>query len=197
MAGIAGALQLCGSFQVRLREKMAITRIFANGWASPLLRYILGGTAAALLVSLAATLATFPLVAFHFNRVPLFGIFVTLLALPSLPVLLVSSLVSAGAGLIHPLLGQVFGWVAWLPLSYLLLLVSHGPDTTISGAWIGKPFIWSWHLVLGGPALFAGADRAFEKAGGSSHFVAVLGKGWGYRKLESPYLESPYLEFQG
>ena len=150
MAGIAGALQLCGSFQVRLREKMAITRIFANGWASPLLRYILGGTAAALLVSLAATLATFPLVAFHFNRVPLFGIFVTLLALPSLPVLLVSSLVSAGAGLIHPLLGQVFGWVAWLPLSYLLLLVSHGPDTTISGAWIGKPFIWSWHLVLGG-----------------------------------------------
>ncbi|MCH7620357.1 MAG: DNA internalization-related competence protein ComEC/Rec2 [Chloroflexi bacterium] len=146
MAGIAVALPL----QARLREKMATARIFGRGWASPLLRHILGWTAAALLVSLAATLATFPLVAFHFNRVPLFGIFVTLLALPALPFLLVSSLVSAGAGLIHPLLGQVFGWVAWLPLSYLLALVSHGPDTTVSGTWIGKPFIWSWYLVLAG-----------------------------------------------
>jgi len=146
MAGIAVALPL----QARLREKMATARILGRGWASPLLRHILGWTAAALLVSLAATLATFPLVAFHFNRVPLFGIFVTLLALPALPFLLVSSLVSAGAGLIHPLLGQVFGWVAWLPLSYLLALVSHGPDTTVSGTWIGKPFIWSWYLVLAG-----------------------------------------------
>ena len=144
MAGIVVALPPLS----RLRGKIAANRIFGSGWASPFLRHILGWTAAALLVSLAATLATFPLVAFHFNRVPLFGIFVTLLALPSLPFLLGSSLVSAGAGLIHPLLGQVFGWVAWLPLSYLLLLVSAGPDTTISGAWIGKPFIWCWYLVL-------------------------------------------------
>ena len=99
---------------------------------------------------LAATLPTFPLVAFHLNRVPLFGIFATLLALPSLPFLLLSSLASAAAGLIHPLLGQVFGWVAWLPLSYLLALVSAAPDTTISGAWIGKPFVWTWYLVLAG-----------------------------------------------
>ena len=176
MAGIAGALQLCGSFQVRLREKMATTRIFANGWASPLLRYILGGTAAALLVSLAATLATFPLVAFHFNRVPLFGIFVTLLALPSLPVLLVSSLVSAGAGLIHPLLGQVFGWVAWLPLSYLLLLVSDGPDTTISGAWIGKPFIWSWYLVLGGLLFLPELTGRLRRLGGPRISLLSLAK---------------------
>ena len=146
MAGIVVALPPLAW----LGEKMAAGRIFGSGWASPLLRHTLGWTAAALLVSLAATLATFPLVAFHFNRVPLFGIFVTLLALPPLPFLLVSSLVSAGAGLIHPLLGQVFGWVAWLPLSYLLALVSAGPDSTISGDWIGKPFIWSWYLVLAG-----------------------------------------------
>ena len=43
---------------------------------------------------------------------------------------------------------QVFGWVAWLPLSYLLALVSYAPDTTISGTWMGKSFIWSWYLVL-------------------------------------------------
>ena len=152
IVGIVVALPL----QARLREKMAANRIYDSGWASPTLRHILGWTAAALLVSLAATLATFPLVAFYFNRVPLFGIFVTLLALPSLPLLLGSSLVSAGAGLIHPLLGQVFGWVAWLPLSYLLVLVTAGPDTTISGTWIGKPFIWSWYLVLAGLVFLPG-----------------------------------------
>ena len=146
MAGIAVALPL----QAGLREKVVANRIFGSGWASPPLKYILGWAAAALLVSLAATLATFPLVAFHFDRMPLFGIFVTLLALPALPFLLVSSLVAAGAGLIHPLLGQVFGWVAWLPLYYLLALLSYGPDTTISGAWIGKTFLWSWYLVLAG-----------------------------------------------
>ena len=162
MAGIAVALPL----QARLREKMATARIFGRGWASPLLRHILGWTAAALLVSLAATLATFPLVAFHFNRVPLFGIFVTLLALPALPFLLVSSLVSAGAGLIHPLLGQVFGWVAWLPLSYLLALVSHGPDTTVSGTWIGKPFIWSWYLVLAGLVFLPELTGRLRRLGG-------------------------------
>ena len=144
MTGIVVALPL----QDQLREKIAATGILGSGWVSSILRHILDGTAAALLISLAATLATLPLVAFHLNSVPLFGIFVTLLALPSLPLLLVSSLLCAGAGLINPLLGQVFGWVAWLPTSYLLALVSAAPDTTISGSWMGKPLIWSWYLIL-------------------------------------------------
>ena len=162
MVGIVVALPL----QNRLREKITSARIFGSGSGRTILVKILGGTAAALLVSLAATLATLPLVALNFDRVPLFGIFVTLLALPSLPFLLMSSLASALAGLAHTLLGQVFGLVAWLPLSYLLALVSNAPDTTISGSWMTKPLVWAWYLILAGLVFAPGLAGRWKRMRG-------------------------------
>ena len=70
----------------------------------------------AVAVSAVATLATLPLIAFNFQRIPTVGIPATVLALPALPFLLVTSAVAAVAGLVHPTAGQVVGWVAWLPL---------------------------------------------------------------------------------
>ena len=104
---------------------------------------------AALVVSLAATLATLPLVAFNFHRIPLFGIFGTVLALPALPFVLLGSLITALAGLANPVLGQFFGWLTWVPLSYLLGLVNLAPGETVSGSWVGAPLVWAWYLVAG------------------------------------------------
>ena len=81
-------------------------------------------TATAAIMSVAATLATWPLVAFYFDRIPFAGIFVTLLALPALPFILVGTLATGLAGLIHPVLGQLSAcwpgclshtWWAWYP----------------------------------------------------------------------------------
>ena len=102
----------------------------------------------ALVISLAATLATWPLVAFYFNRIPLAGIPVTLLALPTLPFILLGTLATAAAGLIHPQLGQLFGWIAWLPLSYLVGLVSQAPGPMVSGSWVAGPLLWAWYVML-------------------------------------------------
>lgn len=152
MAGIV----LSMPYQAAIREKITGGPGLDGSWWRVWLRYIAGWTAAALLVSLAATLATLPLVAFNFHRIPLFGILVTVLALPSLPFILAGSLGAALAGLIHPALGQMFGWLAWVPISYLLGLVSLAPGATLSGGWVGAPLVWTWYLTLGGLVLLPG-----------------------------------------
>ena len=108
--------------------------------------------ASALVVSVAATLATMPLVALNFQAVPVLGVPTTILALPALPFALVGGMTAALAGLVHPLLGEVAGWVAWGPLSYLLGLVSWPPDglaQALPGEWVGLPLVWAWYLALG------------------------------------------------
>ena len=107
-------------------------------------------TATAAIMSVAATLATWPLVAFYFDRIPFAGIFVTLLALPALPFILVGTLATGLAGLIHPVLGQLIGLLAWVPLRYLVGLVSMAPAPTVSGSWVGLPLVWAWYALLVG-----------------------------------------------
>ncbi len=102
-----------------------------NRWWSSVLR----GLSLAVVVSLAATLATLPLVAFNFHRIPTLGIPATILSLPALPPMLAASALAAVAELVHPVMGQVAGWVAWVPLWYLVSLVhlfSLVPGSTVS-----------------------------------------------------------------
>ena len=110
---------------------------------------------AAAVVSVAATMATWPLVAFNFDRVPLLGILITMLALPALPLILFGALATSVLGLLHPALGQLLGWVTWVPLSYLVELVKSAPGVTVSGAWLGTELIWAWYLLLASLLLVA------------------------------------------
>jgi len=59
----------------------------------------------AAVVSVGATLATWPLMASNFDRLPLSSIPATLLALPAMPFILIGALVTGGLGLVHPTLG--------------------------------------------------------------------------------------------
>ena len=120
-----------------------------TGW-QPWVRATSTSTATAAIISVAATLATWPLVAFYFDRIPFAGIFVTLLAVPALPFILVGTLATGMAGLIHPVLGQLLGLLAWVPLSYLVGLVSLAPAPTVSGSWVGLPLVWAWYALLVG-----------------------------------------------
>ena len=80
--------------------------------------------AAAPAVGIAATVGTLPLLAFAFHRFSLLGIPTTLLAMPALPPLLVGSAITGALGLVWGPLGTAAGIVTWLPISYLLWLVS-------------------------------------------------------------------------
>ena len=144
MAGISLALP----YQAKVAEwltKSSESR--GSGW-QPWVRALLTSMATAAIISVAATLATWPLVAFYFDRIPFAGIFVTLLALPALPFILLGTLATGLAGLIHPVLGQLIGLFAWVPLTYLVGLVSLAPAPTVSGSWVGPHLVWAWYALL-------------------------------------------------
>ena len=125
-------------------------------WVGPALGGAAGFLVSGVIVSAAATLATFPLVAFHFQQLPLLGIPTTILAAPLLPFALVGALVSAMAGLVHPALGQVIGWPASVPLTALLELVALVPGWTVAGDWNDSRLIWAWYVALVVILLLAG-----------------------------------------
>ena len=90
-------------------------------WAIQLsaLRAPLDAAVSILGVSIAATVATLPLIAFHFERVSTLGIPASVLTLPALPFLIVSSAGAALVGLVSATLATPFGWLAWGAGAYL------------------------------------------------------------------------------
>ena len=134
MCGIALALPWQESASQSVSAAVSRRYGLRNRWAGG------GGVAlswlaAGIIVSAAATLATLPLVAFHFGRLPLLGIPATLLAAPLLPFALAGGLAAALAGLVHPWLGQLAGGLALIPLAALLELVALVPGPALSGQW--------------------------------------------------------------
>ncbi len=75
-------------------------------------------------VSLGAIIGVGPLVAYYFGIISFVGPPATFLALPALPAIIVTSALAGGLGFIALSAAQVIGWLAWLPLSYLLLVVN-------------------------------------------------------------------------
>jgi competence protein ComEC len=75
-------------------------------------------------ISLGAIIGVGPLVAYYFGIISLVSTPATLLSLPSLPPIIITSALAGGLGFIALPAAQVIGWLAWLPLSYLLLVVN-------------------------------------------------------------------------
>jgi competence protein ComEC len=131
--GRRGVARVCGSRDTLAATGNLITDVFA--------------------ASLAATLAVAPLLAYNFGLVSLVGLPATFLSLPALPFIIVTSAVVAFVGLITSLVAQVLGWLAWLFLSYLIVLVQ-GFDA-LPHASLSVTTISTWH-VLGYYAILAG-----------------------------------------
>ena len=144
LAGIALALpwqeaasRSIAGFAERFRWRKAAPAGVFLGWAA-------SGT----IISAAATLATFPLVALNFGAVPLLGIPSTILATPLLPFGLMGGLAAGVAGGINPLLGQLIGLPASMPLTALLLLVDLTPKWTVEIAEQSSSPAWIWYATL-------------------------------------------------
>ena len=118
-AAIAGIAAFSDTFGNALRSSIE-RRI---GWRSAL-RAPLIGVVDMLVVSLAATIATLPLIAFHFERVSTLGIPASVLTLPALPFLIVGSAGAAFMGLASATLALPLGWLAWGAGAYLSSVVT-------------------------------------------------------------------------
>lgn len=123
--------------------------------------------------SLGAILATWPLIAYYFGIVSLVGLPATLLALPSLAGIIVSSTLVAGLGLLFSPLGYVLGWAAWLFTSYLLVVVELFNRLPLAYFRVEftSALVWAYYLGLGlllsgvlmGRRLLALGSRLWEK----------------------------------
>ena len=102
-------------------------------------------------MTIAATVATLPLIAFYFERVSLVGVPTTLLVLPALPLVLVGQAVAGVAGLLSTGLGEVFGWVAWLWTRYVtgvVGLMARLPAASVETGPLAPVLVWAYYGVI-------------------------------------------------
>ena len=140
-----------------------------------------GLVADGLCLTIAATVFVWPIVACNFGIVSLAGPFATLLALPVLPGIIISGALTAGLGLIALPAAYIVGWLAWLFLSYLLLVVNACaslPYSFLEAGFITPAVIWIYYAALAAAIWLSGTGRlerlktmavsALKPAGGSS-----------------------------
>ena len=160
----------------------------------------LRGLVSGLIIGAAATVATFPLIAFHFKELPLLGLPATILAAPLLPFALLGGLAAAVAGLLHPLLGQMVGIAAALPLTALLQLVAFIPDWTIGWHWADYRWLLTWYALMVAALLLA--DRLTSRRGIVGRFLDYLNQerpppALGFTADGRPRSSGPYLGIAG
>ena len=150
-------------------------RFEQSNWSlGPAMGVVTGWLLAAAIVSIAATLATFPLVALNFKQIPMLGIPATILATPLLPFALGGGMAVGLAGSIHPVLGQLVGIPGSIPLTALLQLVESVPKWTVAIAGESYPLTWAWYGLL--PALLVLADSRTYRVQVLSRFRGALSK---------------------
>ena len=118
-AALAGIAALGDGFGGLLRG-LAAHRL---GWRSPL-RPVLTAAADMIGVTVAATAATLPLIAYHFEQVSTLGIPATLLTLPAVPPFIIGSGAAGLLGMASETLALPFGWVAWGAGAYVTGVVT-------------------------------------------------------------------------
>ncbi len=142
-----GLIFLLPYFQAWARKGIAVT-VGKEGVAASLCTF----AADCFAVTLAAILATWPVIAYYFDVVSFVGLPATFFALLALPGIIITSALVAVTGLLSPLLAQVFGWIAWLFLSYLIMAIKAFdalPFSSIELDGIHIWQIWLYYVLLG------------------------------------------------
>ncbi len=102
-------------------------------------------------VTLGAIIAVWPLIAYYFGIISFVAPLATLLALPALPGIIITGALAGILGLIALPLAYAIGWLAWLFLSYMLLVVNVFAIPSLSSIEAGSvdtPLIVGYYLAL-------------------------------------------------
>ena len=102
-------------------------------------------------VTLGAIIAVWPVIAYYFGIFSFAGPLATLLAAPALPAIIVIGVITALAGILAPLAAQVLGWLVWLFVSYLLLIVNGFAALPTSHTEVAFPdvkLLWAYYMIL-------------------------------------------------
>ncbi|HML20095.1 MAG TPA: ComEC/Rec2 family competence protein [Aggregatilinea sp.] len=139
VAATAGLVFFSHGFERALEA--ALARLFAADTARQITRWLSEPIA----VSLAAQVATLPLILLYFGQLSLVSLIANALIVPLQPYVMLAGGLAAIAGLILPVLGQAFAWIAWIPLTLTIEIVrgladldwaSFAVTITPNAAWI-------------------------------------------------------------
>lgn len=73
--------------------------------------------------TLAATLATLPIILWHFGRVSWISPLVNMLILPFVPLIMLLTAIVLGIGMLTMPLAQVVAWIAYIPLAWMVWVI--------------------------------------------------------------------------
>ncbi len=111
-------------------------------------------------VSIAATLAVWPLIAHYFGTISPVGPVATLLTMPAVPAAIGTGLLASAAGLVFLPAAQLLGWLVWVPLSFILVVVSLSDRIpALEGRALGTMWVMAYYAVLA-LALWLTGNRA-------------------------------------
>jgi len=103
-----------------------------------------------LVATLSATIATLPLILFQFGRLSTVALLVNMLILPLIPVAMGVGFLMGIFSLVWLPLGQLFGWIAWAILSYVIFVVESFARLNFASLEIAQV---SWLWLVGGYGL--------------------------------------------
>ncbi len=131
-------------------------------------------------VSLGSIIAVWPLIAHYFDIISLVAPLATFFALPALPGIIITGVLAGGLGLIALPAAQVIAWVAWLFLSYMLLVVKvFAAIPSIEGAQVGTTLIWVYYSALATAIwLINNRKKMVKLVPEAVDFVSSLPKKW-------------------
>lgn len=101
--------------------------------------------------TLAAIIAVWPVLAYYFGFVSLVGPLATFLAMPAMPLIIVTGSLTGIIGLVWLAGAQVMGWLVWLFLSYMILVVSGLAAPALASVKVGAvhpALIAGYYLLL-------------------------------------------------
>jgi len=99
-----------------------------------------------LLATLSATIMTLPLILFQFGRLSIVAPLVNVLILPTIPIAMAFGFVTGLLAIIWLPLGQMFGWIVWTILSYIIFMVEAFAKFNFASFDIGQ-ISWLWLAV--------------------------------------------------
>jgi len=119
----------------------------------------------ALLVTLAAQIATGPLIVYHFGRLSVISLLTNLLILPVQPMVMLAGGLATLVGMIWLPAGQILGWLAWLPLAWTVWVVNWTAAAPLALVTLGRFSPWLLAAIYAGLALLVWrASRARSDA---------------------------------
>ncbi len=127
--------------------------------------------------TLAAIVAVGPLIVYNFGVVSLVALPATFLSLPALPFIIITTALVAFVGLFALLAAQILGWLAWLFLSYLVLVVQGFnalPHASLEVFNVSAWQIWGYYVILAG--VIALLNRRKQLADFSSRLISGISK---------------------